>query len=753
MKKTFLSNYAWAALAITAATFSACSSDSELIDIAEPINKYTVSGQESGQYTMTVKVTKSQDGASTRALSLEGKTLNATWKEGETVEVYSLSDDEKTVFNHLGQLTAAASDNGATTLTGAVYAPSDTKKVKLFYPGFSRDYMRQDGTLETLATSYDYAEASITSGLSVDTENYTISCNGTVNFESQQAIVKFTLLNKESNTPINANSLTVAGETGTLLKVKDLRFNTTNEYGPLTANLNEPSGEVFIALAPVSSRIMLTARDGSSFYTYSTTQEITFEKGKYYSITAKMEKSDAIDISTLTMDYEAQDGDILTGTMTPDNYHISIADGATVTLLDANIQDYSDFQFSSPAGITCLGDANLILKGTNIVNAASNYYPNIYIKKNYTLTIDGEGSLSVGGNHNGCGIGGGNAYESRNGGSVTVNGGQITVTNGIGSGSGGSIENIIITGGELNVSRGIGNVRNGTCGTISIHGGTVIATGENAGAAIGSGELGSCKLIFINGGNVTATGASFGGSDGTAAIGCGAGGSCNGIQIEGGTINAQGGNGAAGIGTGVAYNGQGSTCNGIYILSNCNITATGGVYGAGIGSSGELSSCGDINIAVGDITATGGLSAAGIGSGWKGQCGNINISGKYDEWTLITATGGMYGAGIGSGREGLCGNIEMSGGSVEYPGAVYVSAIGNNNAAGIGTSNYKSTCGDITITSTVTMITAIKQDYSGYASYSVGIGHENAENTCGTIAIGGIVQDGSISDEKFIYQP
>ena len=59
-----------------------------------------------------------------------------------------------------------------------------------------------------------------------------------------------------------------------------------------------------------------------------------------------------VDLSTLSENYVAQDGDVLTGAFPKWDYYISITDGATVTLSNINLKG---------SGIECLGDATIIL--------------------------------------------------------------------------------------------------------------------------------------------------------------------------------------------------------------------------------------------------------------------------------------------------------------------------------------------------------------------------------------------------------
>ena len=115
-----------------------------------------------------------------------------------------------------------------------------------------------------------------------------------------------------------------------------------------------------------------------------------------------------VNLSTLTADYTAQNGDVLEGTLdvTNDTVKISIADGATVMLNNVTINGVHDSYYQW-AGITCEGNASLILGGTNIVKGFNNWYPGIYVAENKTLTIQGDGSLDASSNGYGAGIGGG----------------------------------------------------------------------------------------------------------------------------------------------------------------------------------------------------------------------------------------------------------------------------------------------------------------------------------------------------------
>ena len=194
-------------------------------------------------------------------------------------------------------------------------------------------------------------------------------------------------------------------------------------------------------------------------------------------------------LSKLTADYTAQDGETLTGTL-QGNVKISIADGATVTLMDATIEGTSVNEDAyKHAGITCQGDATIVLVGTNKVKGFYKYYPGIHVPNHNTLTIRGDGSLDASSNGRGCGIGGSYGSDCGN---ITIEGGSITATGGEGA-------------------AGIGGGFNAECGDISITGGTVVATGGDNAAGIGSGLEGSCGKITITSGvtKVTATAGNY----------------------------------------------------------------------------------------------------------------------------------------------------------------------------------------------------------------------------------------------------
>ena len=276
-------------------------------------------------------------------------------------------------------------------------------------------------------------------------------------------------------------------------------------YGPLTVTRTSATGELTVALRNelgAADSYSFEATDGDNKYIFSR-QNVNFENGKYYEITMSMEKVAAdkyVDLSTMTGDYTAQDGDVLTGQL-PSQYHVAIAAGATVTLFNATINTSSWY----PA-IECTGNATIVLKGSNVISASSEQGSAIkpYYEEGSTLTIQGNGSLTATGK---VGIGFGPWDSGR--GNITIAGGNITAIGnrgaGIGSGEMGYFYgNITISGGTVNATgsngaAGIGSgAENALCGNILISGGTVNATGGNGAPGIGAGNNGStCGTITI----------------------------------------------------------------------------------------------------------------------------------------------------------------------------------------------------------------------------------------------------------------
>jgi hypothetical protein len=270
-----------AALLIASATFVACSSDNDsIIDNQQPVNP-------TGKYTMTIQASKG-DGATTRALNLTDHTLNATWSEGEIVEVYQGG-------SKIGELTAAASTDASTTLTGTFdAAPSTSADLTFYFHTNTTSYSGQDGTLATIASSYDFcAPATVATGdFTVNSANHTISVPAGISFgANQQAIIKFTLKDKgNSDAAISPTALTVTDGTSTV----ELTSIPADTY---TANGADNVLYVAFPAAGSAKTVTLTATVVDDTYTYEKSG-VTFTNGQYYEITVKMTQAPALNLTS-----------------------------------------------------------------------------------------------------------------------------------------------------------------------------------------------------------------------------------------------------------------------------------------------------------------------------------------------------------------------------------------------------------------------------------------------------------------------
>ena len=113
-------------------------------------------------FTLTVHAVKDVD---TKALELDGSTLNAYWVDGEEVAVYN-----KSTRAFLGMLTVDADETDPTeaTLSGtlsSVEGVDVSTQLYLLFPRAEWDYTGQDGTAPSaggsLARQYDYASATV----------------------------------------------------------------------------------------------------------------------------------------------------------------------------------------------------------------------------------------------------------------------------------------------------------------------------------------------------------------------------------------------------------------------------------------------------------------------------------------------------------------------------------------------------------------------------------------------------------------
>ena len=532
MKKIYTNILILVTLLITGVAFTACSSSDDSIIEQQPANP----GEQ--VYTLTIKASK--DGsATTRALKLETSgALTAYWANGDELTVYNKTKSEALTGSLIASNASGSTATFSGTLSGTIAANDELTLT--YHPINSiSTYQGQDGTLSGTngAEKYDMATATVTVKTIVGSD-ITINEAG-ASFTTQTAMIKFTLQD-DAATPamLNATSLKVSIDGENLLTFSPTEATyTTNGAGILYFAL--PSADVVAAAKSTTTAALASAKVSFSATVGPDTYKITktgypFAAGKYYTSTLTTRKLMTYDLGAITGNLTLKDGDTATGTLDVANYpvKISIEAGATVTLNGVTINGTNSDSYKW-AGITCDGNATIILSGANTVKGFHQYYPGIHIPTNKTLTIQGEtagtGQLIASSNGKGAGIGGGYYLDCGN---IKIKGGDITATGGFGG-------------------AGIGSGQCGTCGDITISGGTVTANGGSNGAGIGSGygdqddhtKESKFGNIEISGGTVTATGGSFGAGIGSGSYSDGV---CGNITITIGVTKVTATNGDVG---------------------------------------------------------------------------------------------------------------------------------------------------------------------------------------------------------------
>ena len=245
-------------------------------------------------YTMTIDATKGANEAAsratTRALSLDGNTLNTLWATTERVYVQGRKVSDNSYFWFEGYLQPHSA--GTTTqLNGVISLPTSFSisiddaigtphKLTLQFPRpYNLDYTGQIGTLADIAAKYDYAKAE---EVMVDIEADKVVGVEPVTFVNQQAIVKFTLKDKaDGTTLLNPTALTIqyGEESLSLTSIPSTTYGTNG------------NGVLYVAIPGFSDKaVTLTATVADDTYTF-TKSGVTFVNGQYYEINVKMKKN------------------------------------------------------------------------------------------------------------------------------------------------------------------------------------------------------------------------------------------------------------------------------------------------------------------------------------------------------------------------------------------------------------------------------------------------------------------------------
>ena len=405
--------------------------------------------------------------------------------------VFWLTSNEKVAtVDDNGKVTAVGSGEAKITATAGGKYASCTVKVTVLVAGITLDKTELDMTIDdepvTLVAKVtpDGATDKTVTWSSSNEKVATVDANGKVTAVGNG---EATITAKAGDKTATCTVKVTVFATGITLDKTNLTMEVVDAPVKLTAKVT-PDGAIDGDVSWSSDKTDVATVDANGNVTAVGRGEakITAKAGDH-TATCTVKVTNTVTLSKLDrgVKFTVKNGYILTGIL-GGTCMISIADGATVTFDNVNIVGGIGrtiiFKY---AGITCEGNATIILVGTNYVKGFHDYYPGIQPAEGKTLTIKGSGSLTAK-SEEAPGIG--SAYK--------INCGNINIEGGTISAFGGSD------------AAGIGSVNLSTCGNITISGGTVDATGGSKGPGIGSGPAAYCGNITITKGvtKVTAKG-------------------------------------------------------------------------------------------------------------------------------------------------------------------------------------------------------------------------------------------------------
>ena len=204
-------------MAALALMMTACSNDDN--DLTQQPAK-----AEGIPFTATISLDQS---ATTRALTENGTTIEATWATGEKVAlIYTVS---ATTYVKEAEVTPQG-DGTATISTTLEGSPADDTDVTIVYPasavdGTTKDVKTnllasQNGLLTgtgSIAEKYELRKTTTPAKLKID--GTTASLKGTVSLTNQNAIFKLTLKDIDGTSDVSATSVVISDQTGVVTTV------------------------------------------------------------------------------------------------------------------------------------------------------------------------------------------------------------------------------------------------------------------------------------------------------------------------------------------------------------------------------------------------------------------------------------------------------------------------------------------------------------------------------------------------------
>lgn len=385
----------------------------------QPVDQ-TLEDQPQAAFTYSFSIDAAKGADDSKALTIEGKTLYATWEVGEEVTVYNETKDEE-----LSGTLKAQSAGASTMLKGEItstkgIAVNDVLKLKFLSPS----YDNQQGTLEYIAANCDYATASVNvtnvSGGNIDT--------GTATFENQQAIVHFELSMPNGYMGLYTRSLKI---------VVDKQI--------ITVSMAAENKDVYVAVPSIlMKKIVIGAssyHDSDDYYYIKSSA--SFTRGEYYSIAVKMKPGTVVFNET--------------------ELNSAISANSPYIVLGCNIAPANCTFFEGSKNYTLDLCGHSLYRGLSALPGSGDGSV-IRVNSGCSLTINDSSAENLGSIGGGWTSNGGGIYIS-SGCSVTINGGSIVGSHASKNGGG------IYNAGMLTI--------NGSSKMVSVTGNT--CTGEGGG--------------------------------------------------------------------------------------------------------------------------------------------------------------------------------------------------------------------------------------------------------------------------------
>lgn len=253
MRKNVLTIFA--VLSLAGVFMVSCMKEAKVVEEQKQIDEVKA-------YTMTVEATKDSQ---TKGLEFSGTgALNVKWNDTDQVSVFPEAWSETYTLTPIGALTAAASTDGSTSLSGDVTgSPTAGDNLHLLFPRAAWDYSGQKGILLSDANSiekkYDYALADVTID---EVDGSTITTTAPADFQSQQAIVKFNIKNKATDAALNVTALKISANGGKLVQGREMLSPTPEGYEAVTG----PANYLYVELSEKASHYFYIAGNDYSYF-------------------------------------------------------------------------------------------------------------------------------------------------------------------------------------------------------------------------------------------------------------------------------------------------------------------------------------------------------------------------------------------------------------------------------------------------------------------------------------------------------